>query len=69
MKFALTHIYLMSEDNLFPPQLKIKDIFKTTEGFYGSFDWSLAEQMLSDFDLDGKKTFKNYQLVIGVLLN
>lgn len=55
---ALTHIYLMSEDNLFPPQLKIKDIFKTTEGFYGSFDWSLAEQMLSDFDLDGKKTFK-----------
>ncbi len=44
---ALTHIYLMSEDNLFPPQLKIKDIFKTTEGFYGSFDWSLAEQMLA----------------------
>ena len=30
---ALNHIYLMSEDNLFPPQLKIKDIFKTTEGF------------------------------------
>lgn len=55
---ALNHIYLMSEDNLFPPQLKIKDIFKTTEGFYGSFDWSLAEQMLSDFGLDSKKTFK-----------
>ncbi|MGC3362727.1 ABC transporter ATP-binding protein, partial [Enterococcus faecalis] len=35
-----------------------KDIFKTSEGFYGSFDWTLAEQMLSDFDLDGKKTFK-----------
>ena len=25
---ALNHIYLMSEDNLFPPQLKIKDILK-----------------------------------------
>ncbi|QQV79573.1 hypothetical protein JG559_12775 [Enterococcus faecalis] len=47
---ALNHIYLMSEDNLFPPQLKKLKIFlKTTEGFYGSFDWSLAEQMLSDF--------------------
>ncbi|MGH2311078.1 ATP-binding cassette domain-containing protein, partial [Enterococcus faecalis] len=55
---ALNHIYLMSEDNLFPPQLKIKHIFKTTEGFYGAFDWSLAEQMLSDFGLDSKKTFK-----------
>ncbi|MGC3206697.1 ATP-binding cassette domain-containing protein, partial [Enterococcus faecalis] len=37
---ALNHFYLMSEDNLFPPQLKIKDILKTTEGFYGSYDWS-----------------------------
>ncbi|MBO0482950.1 ATP-binding cassette domain-containing protein [Candidatus Enterococcus courvalinii] len=54
----LTQLYLMSEDNLFPPQLKIKKLFKLTEGFYGDFDWDLANKMAEDFELDLKQKFR-----------
>lgn len=54
----LTQLYLMSEDNLFPPQLKIKQLFKLTEGFYGEFDWELANKMAQDFELDLKQKFR-----------
>ena len=52
---ALSHLYLMSEDNLYPSTMKIKDMFKISEAFYGSFDWELAEKMRTDFDLPIKK--------------
>lgn len=52
---ALRHLYLMSEDNLYPSTMKIKDMFKISEAFYGSFDWELAEKMRTDFDLPIKK--------------
>lgn len=51
---ALDNIYLMSEDNLFPSPLKVKDVFKLSEGFYGNFDWDLANHMIKAFDLDPK---------------
>ena len=54
----LNHVYLMSEDNLFPSNMKVKEIFKTTEQFYGSFDWELANQMADAFELNTKLTFK-----------
>lgn len=46
---SLNNIYLMSEDNLFPSSMKVKDIFKISEQFYGSFDWELAEKMVTEF--------------------
>lgn len=52
---ALRHLYLMSEDNLYPSTMKIKEMFKISEAFYGSFDWELAEKMRADFDLPIKK--------------
>lgn len=54
----LNHIYLMSEDNLFPPTMKVKEIFSISERFYGSFDWKLAHKMAKDFDLTLTLTFK-----------
>lgn len=55
---SLNNIYLMSEDNLFPSSMKVKDIFKISEQFYGSFDWELAEKMVTEFELSPKMTFK-----------
>ncbi|MFW3588894.1 ATP-binding cassette domain-containing protein [Vagococcus fluvialis] len=54
----LNKVYLMSEDNLFPSNMKIKDMYKISEAFYGSFDWKLATQMTEAFELNTKLTFK-----------
>lgn len=54
----LNHMYLMSEDNLFPSSMKIKEMFKISEEFYGSFDWDLANRLTDSFELNQKRTFK-----------
>lgn len=54
----LNQIYLMSEDNLFPSSMKVKEIFKISEEFYGSFDWNFAKELADSFDLNQKATFK-----------
>ncbi|UDM79093.1 ATP-binding cassette domain-containing protein [Vagococcus fluvialis] len=54
----LNQVYLMSEDNLFPPTMKVKDMFLTSDKFYGQFDWDLANKMVREFDLNPKLTFK-----------
>ncbi|MCQ5137653.1 ABC transporter ATP-binding protein, partial [Coprococcus eutactus] len=45
---SLNNIHLMSEDDLYPSKLKIKSLFHLMEGFYGDFDWRLANEMLSE---------------------
>jgi len=55
---SLNHVYLMSEDNLFPSTMKIKEMFQISEKFYGSFDWELANQMVDAFELNTKTSFK-----------
>lgn len=49
---ALNKIYLMSEDNLYPGNLKVKKCFQLTAAFYGSFDWDLAQEMTVAFELN-----------------
>lgn len=51
-------IFLMSEDNLYPNGMKVKDILKTTEKFYGAFDWELANHLCEAFRLNKKLSFK-----------
>ncbi len=54
----LNRIYLMSEDNLFPSSMKVKEMFKVSEDFYGSFDWEFANKLATSFELNKKSTFK-----------
>ena len=54
----LNQIYLMSEDNLFPSSMKVKDMFKISEQFYGNFDWPLSERMIEAFELNPKTSLK-----------
>lgn len=55
---ALRHLYLMSEDNMFPGSMRVRDIFTLSEGIYGDFDWALEEQLVSDFALPTDTQFK-----------
>lgn len=51
-------IFLMSEDNLYTKSLKVKEIFKITESFYGGFDWNLANRLADAFQLKQKLAFR-----------
>lgn len=52
---AQTKIYLMSESNLYPQKMKIKNAFKLTKSFYPNFDTEYAENIASQFGLDLNK--------------
>jgi ABC-2 type transport system ATP-binding protein len=51
------YFFLTSENDLYPDQMKIKNIFKWTEEFYGDFDFELANQLSAKFKLDTSKRF------------
>lgn len=51
-------IFLTSEDNLYPKSIKVNQILKLTEAFYGGFDWVLANHLIEAFKLNPKLSFK-----------
>lgn len=48
---AQKQIYMMSEKNLYPKSMKIKEVFQWTNDFYGCFDTEKAERLAKIFDL------------------
>ncbi|MCI1983960.1 MAG: ABC transporter ATP-binding protein [Bifidobacteriaceae bacterium] len=55
---VLRHMYLMSEDNMFPGSMKVKEIFTLSDAVYGDFDWELADKLVADFELPVDSQFK-----------
>lgn len=55
---AQRHIYLMSEENYYPDQMKIKEVFKWSEEFYPNFDMAYAKDLAKQFNLDINKKVK-----------
>ncbi|EUJ34987.1 ATP-binding cassette domain-containing protein [Brochothrix campestris] len=55
---CLNRLYLMSEDTLFPSQMKIKQMFKQTAAFYDGFDENFAKKMLTAFGLDANSSLR-----------
>ena len=57
---AESKLYLMSEKNYYPEEMKVKEVLKWTKEFYGDyFDMESAESMAEIFKLDlNKKTSK-----------
>lgn len=51
-------IYFMTEQDLYPPSLKIKDLFKWTKEFYNNFDMDYALNLSKKFGLNVDKKFK-----------
>jgi len=52
---ALGKMYMMGEANLYPENMKIKDVFKWTKAFYPDFDQEYAEKAAEMFGLNLKK--------------
>ncbi len=55
---ALSKIYLMSEKNYYPENMKIRDVFKWSKVFYPLFDMDYAYKLTEKFSLDTNKKVK-----------
>jgi ABC-2 type transport system ATP-binding protein len=51
-------IYFMTEQDLYPQGLKVKELFKWTSEFYESFNMEYALNLCKKFGLDTNKKFK-----------
>lgn len=74
---ALSKIYLMSESNLYPPKLKIKQAFKWTKEFYPDFDAEYAMRLSKEFGLNVNKNTRSlstgynsiFKIIIALSVN
>ena len=55
----LNKIFLMSEANLYPREMKIAQTFDLADVAYGSFDYDLADRLLTAFELSGNAKVTN----------
>ncbi|MGG7214279.1 ATP-binding cassette domain-containing protein [Clostridium nigeriense] len=55
---VLGKIYFMTEQDLYPEGMKIKDLFKWSKEFYESFDMDYALNLSKKFGLNTNKKFK-----------
>lgn len=55
---AIRKIYFMTEQNLYPEAMKIKDLFKWTKEFYKNFNMDYALDLSKKFGLNINKKFK-----------
>ena len=60
---ALGKVHLMSEQLLYNPSLKVKDMFKTASFYYPDFDTEYAMKLCSEYELDTNR--KLYKLSTG----
>ena len=56
---ALQKIYLMSEKNYYPLNMKVKDILAWTKNFYPDFDMEYAKKLADIFELNINKNVKS----------
>ena len=62
---AQRNIYCMSEQNLYPDKMKVKDVFKWSAGFYPNFDSEYARALAEKFQLPLNKTIKSLSTGYG----
>ena len=55
---SIGKIYFMTEQDLYPQGLKVKELFKWTSEFYESFNMEYALNLCKKFELDANKKFK-----------
>lgn len=56
---TLQKIYLMSEKNYYPMNMKVKEIFEWTKNFYPDFDMEYAKKLADIFELNINKNVKS----------
>lgn len=55
---ALGKVFYMTEKNLYPDTMKVRDMFKWTKSFYPKFDLDYAAELCQKFKLDTGKKIK-----------
>lgn len=74
---ALAKMYCMSDKNLYPDTIRIKDIFKLSKTYYPNFDEEYANRLSAMYKLDIKKKVKTlstgyssiYKIIIALSCN
>ncbi len=74
---ALHKVYLVTEQNLFPEDMKVKKAFDTAALFYPDFDRAYAEKLAEKFGLGLKRKIKDlstgyssiFRLILGLSVN
>ena len=62
---ALSKIFYMSEQNLYPPSARVMNIFKWTGEFYRGFDLNYALNLAERFELNTRKKMKELSTGYG----
>lgn len=69
---ALARICYMPEKNLFPENMRVREILKIGASFYPGFDQAYADELCKTFGLDVKKRYKalsrGYESVLRIVL-
>ena len=69
---VLNRIYHMSEETLYPPSLRVREVFRWSREFYPKFDPDYAEQLAQRFELNTRKRVKElstgYTLICKAIL-
>lgn len=55
---VLENIFYMTEQNLYPGSMRVRDAFRWTGEFYPSFEMPYAEELARRFELNSKKRVK-----------
>lgn len=74
---AQSKVYIMSESNLYPSKMKIKNIFKWTKEFYPDFDMEYANMLAKEFGLNVNKNIRSlstgynsiFKIIIALSVN
>ena len=74
---AQKKLYMMSEKNLYPKDMRVRDVFRWSERFYGSFDRQQAQVLAQQFGLNTKKRVKElstgytsiFKLIVALCLD
>lgn len=56
--YALSKVFCMSDKNLYPDTMKVKEIFEMTKEYYPEFDMNYAQKLSLDFGLNINKKIK-----------
>lgn len=74
---ALSKVFMMSESNLFPKDMRLKKLFKLIKGYYSEFDILKAESLLNEFELSENKKVRGFstgqltmvRLIVSLCIN
>ncbi|WP_220730119.1 ATP-binding cassette domain-containing protein [Apilactobacillus zhangqiuensis] len=70
---ALSEIYYMNQDNMYPKKDKVRQIFSFVESMYEDYDVELQEKLVKEFKLDVNqklnKLSTGYQSIVKIIIS